>query len=175
MVQNITPESIVGDSLSYIIKCRENFQDIIDKTAEGNDVQFEVVLKALKDLNLFITECLLMENYLKSESIGLSNKNKLSQVVNIRQQLQLFNSSLTAILRAITLMERYKNDTGQLIEIERNKYGILYKDETSDCYLLFHLRSGWLQRFNFPYLTRSENQDLALEMFGKMKHIENTN
>ena len=166
-----TSEEIIRDSINHIIQCRD---DMI-KICEADSHDFETVLQALKNLNVHITDCLIMENYLKSEGTGLKIKNTLSQVITIRQHLQLFNQSLTAILRSITLLQRYKEDTGQLIELNRNKYGILYKDETSDCYLLFHIRSGWLQRFNFPYLTRSENQELALDMLNKMKHIENTN
>ena len=167
----IDKNKMVSDTLNYIVKCRENFQNIV----EADEQDFDVVLKALKDLNLYITECMIMENYIKDEGIGLANKNILSQITTVRQNLQLFNQSLTAILRSITLLQRYREDTGQLVELNRNKYGILYRDDISDCYLLFHLRSGWLQRFNFPYLTRSENQELALEMFDKMKYIENTN
>lgn len=163
--------NIKGDTLNYLIKCRDNFLKIV----ESDTHDFEVVLKALKDLNLYISECIIIESYLKDENKGLQNKNLLNQIITIRQNLQIFNQSLTAILRSITLLERYKNDTGQLIELSRNKYGVLYKDETSDCYLLFHSRSGWLQRFNFPYLTRSENQELAMNMFESMKYIENTN
>lgn len=171
MKKTVLNKDMIRDTLEFLVKSRDNFM----KTIEADEHDFDTVLKALKDINLQVSECLIMENYLKDEGQGLQNKNILSQITTVRQNLQLFNQSLTAILRCITLLQRYKEDTGQLVEISRNKFGILYKDETSDCYLLFHLRSGWLQRFNFPYLTRSENQDLAMEMFGKMKHIENTN
>ena len=73
------------------------------------------------------------------------------------------------------MLQRYKNDTGSVVEISRNEHAILYKDETSDCRLLFHIRSGHLIRYNFPFLTRSENQELAETHFRQAKFIENTN
>lgn len=164
-------KEIIKDTFDYILKARDRF--LAMKEAELED--FETVMYALKDINLYISECVLMEQYLKNEGIGLQNKNTLSQVVTVRQLLQSFCHSLTAILRAITLLQRYKNDTGELEEMQRNKYCILYRDVTSDCLLLYHQRSGHLQRYNFPYLTRSENQDLAMKHFSEAKEIENTN
>jgi len=167
----LTKEKMIKDTFDYIIKCRDNF--LAMKDAELED--FETVLFALKDTNVFITECLLLENYIKEEQAGLQYKNTLSRIVSVRQTLQTFNQSLTAILRAITLLQRYKNDTGELIELDRNKYCVLYRDDTSDCYLLYHMRSGQLIRYNYPFLTRSENQELAQQHFAQAKHIENTN
>ena len=59
--------------MTYIIKCRDNF--LAMKQAELED--FETVLFALKDTNVFITECLLLENYIKEEKAGLQYKNTL--------------------------------------------------------------------------------------------------
>lgn len=147
MTNTLDKEKVMEDTFNYILKCRDNFLRM--QQAELED--FETVLVALKDTNVYITECLLLENYIKSSGISLQNKNMLTQVISVRQTLQNFNSSLTAILRSITLLQRYKNDTGSLVELGRSQYAILYKDETSDCRLLFHIRSGHLIRYNFPF------------------------
>ena len=172
--------NILQDLNKYLEDLSKLFKDFKTNYANaGFKENYNSLIEVLANSNFYISELMILKNYfscfdnLSTQEI-VRNKKYLAQIDEHLSYLRILNSSGTTMLRAITLGEKYKSECSNLKVQQENKFGILYYDEIQDYYLLFHKRSGNLERFCKPYLTRTENRKLAEKLFTKLKNLERT-
>lgn len=172
---------VLGDLITYLDDLRKlliEYQKICSEEAfkPKNDKLQEL----LTANNIYLSDLLILKHHfsdfsnLDVEAI-MKHKKFIKQIDELLGTFRIYNASFTAMLRAVTLAEKYKSETSELKVLLDNKYGTLYHDEIQDYYVLLHKRSGCLRKFCEPYLTRKENKMLAEKLYTKLKNIESTN